>query len=180
MSSLVVLAALTGLVCAANSLMLVTVNRRLQLHGELLWETQQRGVPADALRAGAVVGPFAVRDTDGAEFGDTGRHAGMLVVFLSPTCGSCRRLRRDLRPVMAGWGGGRQRVVVVVTGPTAEASFARRLAPVARIVVDRAETVRAAFGVRAFPAIFVVDGSGELAWTGLHADAVPGVVEPAR
>ncbi|WP_460915811.1 thioredoxin domain-containing protein [Plantactinospora veratri] len=75
----------------------------------------------------------------------------------------------------ARWPGGSARVLAVVTGPDASARFLGRLDPVARIVVDPANTMRRAFGVEGFPAVFVLAESGRLSWTGIHVDAVPGL-----
>ncbi|MEU8241026.1 hypothetical protein AB0C07_22510 [Actinoplanes missouriensis] len=180
MYAMVTLAVLTALVCAFNTANLVAVNRRLRYLGELLWQVEQRGVPAKAPPAGSPVGPFAVQDTDGGAVTSTGWEDRTLVAFMDPACLSCRQLRRELRPLAARWPAGRRNVVVVLTGPSARADFARRLAPVARVVVDQQETVRAAFGVEGLPAIFVVEPPGVLSWTGMHPDTVPAVTEPAQ
>jgi hypothetical protein len=67
----------------------------------------------------------------------------------------------------------------VVSGPGASARFLARLGPVARVIVDVDETMREAFGVEGFPAVFVLAESGRLSWTGLHAHAVPGLTMAA-
>lgn len=175
MPALVTAVVLLTIICVLNTAILARVIRQLRRHSELLWEVAERGVPARALAPGSTVGRFAVRDTDGALVTDSNRAAATLIVFLSPTCASCRRLRTEFPAVAARWAAGRENVIAVVAGPDATATYAAKLAPVARIVVDNDEVMRAAFGVRGFPAIFVLAVSGELAWTGLHADAIPGI-----
>ncbi|OZV81769.1 hypothetical protein CA850_11535 [Micromonospora echinospora] len=173
MSALVATVVLLAVVCAGHTSLLVAVVRRLRIQAELLADVEERGLPARALPAGAAVGAFSVTDTDGRVFSAGDPSGPTLVAMLNPTCGSCRRLRREFGTVAARWPGGRSRVVVVVTGPSATAAYARRLAPTARIVVDAAGAVRDAFSVTAFPAIFVVASTGELSWTGRWAHSVP-------
>ncbi|BEL08286.1 hypothetical protein Q0Z83_064770 [Actinoplanes sichuanensis] len=169
MTVLVTAVVILALVSALNMLLILSVARQTQRNSELLWPVAERGVPAKALPVGATVGPV-----DGAWAGDT------LVAFLVPGCGSCREVRRQLRPRAARWPGGRDRVLVVVTGRNATKSYAASLAGVARVVVDTDETVRTAFGVRGLPALFVVAPDGELTWTGVHVEAVPEPVEASR
>ncbi|MBB5113251.1 thiol-disulfide isomerase/thioredoxin [Micromonospora echinospora] len=166
MSVLVTVVVLLALVCAFNTALNVALVRRLRYHAELLTEVEERGVPAQALPRGEVVHDFAGHD------GDT------LVAFFSPTCTRCRKERKGFGRVAARWPGGPDRAVAVVSGPTASADFLTGLAPAARVVVDSDESLRRAFGIRSFPALFVVAPDGRLAWTGVHADAVPGLAEP--
>jgi hypothetical protein len=70
-------------------------------------------------------------------------------------------------------------VIAVVTGPGSSARFLARWEPVARVVVDADETMRHAFGVRGFPALFVLTESGHLSWTGLQAQVIPGLTAAA-
>ncbi|SCL25313.1 Thiol-disulfide isomerase or thioredoxin [Micromonospora pallida] len=173
MPALVATVVLLAVVCAGHTALLVAVVRRLRVQAELLADVEERGLPARALPVGSTIGAFSVTDTDGEPFSAGDASGPTLVAMLSPTCGSCRRLRREFGAVAARWPGGRSRVVVVVTGPSATAAYARRLAPLARIVVDPDEVVRDAFAVTAFPALFVVEPTGELSWTGRWAHSVP-------
>lgn len=166
MSVLVTVVVMLALVCAFNTALNVALVRQLRYHAELLAEVEERGVPAQALPRGEVVNDLA----------DPG--ADTLVAFFSPTCGRCRRERRVFARTAARWPGGPERAVAVVSGPTASADFLAGLAPAARVVVDTDESLRHAFGIRGFPALFVVAPDGRLAWTGMHADAVPGLMKP--
>jgi thiol-disulfide isomerase/thioredoxin len=172
MSVLVAVVTLLSLVCAFHTALLVAVIRRLRHQAELLSEVEERGVAAQALPRGAAVGEFRGRDADGLVV--TARpEAETLVAFFSPTCSRCRRERRAFRRVAAGWPGGRARVIAVVSGPAATAQFLAGVARSARIVVDADESIRNAFGIRGFPALFVLSPDGHLTWTGVHAHTVP-------
>jgi thiol-disulfide isomerase/thioredoxin len=171
-SVLIAVVVLSSVVCAFNSAVLVAVVRRLRYQSELLSEVERQGVPARALARGATVGEFLAHDTDGRPVGRD-VPAATLVGFFSPTCSSCRRERDAFRSVAARWPGGPARVLAVVTGPDASARFLARLEPVARVIVDDGETMRRAFGIEGFPAMFVLADAGRLTWTGLHVDAVP-------
>ncbi|MGC5287088.1 TlpA family protein disulfide reductase [Micromonospora sp. DT231] len=166
MSVLVTVVVVLALVCAFNTALNVALVRRLRYHAELLADVEERGVPAQALPRGETVHDFVGHDAD------------TLVAFFSPTCTRCRRERKAFGRVAARWPGGPDRTVAVVSGPTASADFLTGLAPAARIVVDTDESLRHAFGIRGFPALFVVSPDGRLAWTGVHADAVPGLTGP--
>ncbi|MDG4788007.1 hypothetical protein O7626_19030 [Micromonospora sp. WMMD1102] len=174
MSVLVAVVVLSSAWCAFNTALLVAVVRRLRYQSELLSEVERQGVPARALPRGDTVRDFLVHDTRGRPVTPV-VPAATLVGFFSPTCPSCRRERARFRAVAARWPGGSERVLAVVTGPAASARFLRRLDPVARIVVDPDSAMRQAFGIESFPAIFVLAGAGCLSWTGIHADAVPGL-----
>ncbi|AVT33995.1 hypothetical protein C6361_36280 [Plantactinospora sp. BC1] len=174
MSVLVAVVVLSSAVCAFNTALLVAVVRRLRYQSELLSEVERQGVPARALSRGDAVRDFLVHDTQGRPV-TPDVPAATLVGFFSPTCASCRRERARFRAVAARWPGGPARVLAVVTGPDASARFLARLEPVARIVVDADGTMRRAFGIEGFPAIFVLAESGCLSWTGIHADSVPGL-----
>ncbi|MEN3609088.1 hypothetical protein AAH979_06010 [Plantactinospora sp. ZYX-F-223] len=174
MSVLVAAVVLNSIVCAFNTALLAAVVRRLRYQSELLSEVERQGVPARALSRGDTVGGFLAHDTRGRPV-TPDVPADTLVGFFSPTCASCRRERARFRVVAARWPGGSGRVLAVVTGPGASARFLNQLDPVARIVVDADEAMRHAFGIEGFPAIFVLAESGCVTWTGIHADAVPGL-----
>lgn len=171
MSALVTVVVLLALVCVFNTALNLALVRRLRYHAELLAGVDERGVPAQALPRGAVVGDRLGHDlVDG--------DADTLVAFFSPTCDRCRRDRKIFGRVAARWPGGPDRVVAVVSGPSASAAFLTGAAPAARVVVDTDESLRHAFGIRHFPALFVVAPGGRLTWTGMHAHAVPGLAGP--
>jgi hypothetical protein len=168
----VLIVVLIGAVCAFNTALLIAVVRRLRYQSELLSEVERQGVPAYALRQGDTVGDFLAYDTRGRSLTADVPQA-TLVGFFSPVCASCRRERAQFRAAAVRWPGGPARVIAVVTGPGSSARFLARLEPVARIVVDADETMRHAFDIKGFPAMFVLTESGCLSWTGLHAHAVP-------
>jgi hypothetical protein len=179
MPVLVTAVVILAMVSALNVLLLFSVARETQRNSELLWEAAERGVPAKALAVGATVGRFLVHDTDGEALSDTSSTGTTLVAFLVPGCGSCRRTRKQLQTVAARWPGGRSRVIVVVSGSDATEAYASSLAGLARIVLDHNDVVRKAFGVRGTPALFLIKPSGELTWTGVHVDTIPGLDEAA-
>ncbi|MFI5836550.1 TlpA family protein disulfide reductase [Micromonospora sp. NPDC051300] len=166
MSALVTVVVVLALVCAFNTALSLALVRRMRYHAELLTDIEHHGVPAQARRPGEAVGHFAGRDAD------------TLVAFFSPTCVRCRKERGTFARVAARWPGGPERVVAVVSGPDATAGFLSDLGDAARVVVDTDEALRHDFGIRGFPALFVVSPDGRLAWTGMHAEAVPGCATP--
>lgn len=167
-------------VCVFNTALLIAVIRRMRVHAELLSDVEERGVPARAHPVGEAVRSFEARDIEGLALSAPSWPGPTLVGFFSPTCSSCRRERKHFRAVAARWPGGRSHVVAVVSGPAAAAAFLAQAGPVARIVVDRQETVREAFGVRSFPAAFVVTRTGRISWSGLHVPAPETVPELVR
>jgi thiol-disulfide isomerase/thioredoxin len=174
MPVLIAVVVLSSAVCALHTALLVAIVRRLRYQSELLSEVERRGVPAWALSRGDTVGSFLGQDTHGRPV-TPDVPVATLVGFFSPSCASCRRERARFRAVAARWPGGSGRVLAVATGPDASARFLHQLDPVARIVVDADSTMREAFGIEGFPAFFVLAASGRLSWTGIHADAVPGL-----
>ncbi|AEV81899.1 hypothetical protein ACWT_0885 [Actinoplanes sp. SE50] len=160
MSALIAAVVVLALVVAFHTALIVALIRRLRYHAELLVDIEERGVPARALPRGAVLAAglgLLAPDTD------------TLVAFFSPTCDRCRRDRAAFGRVAAGW----DRAVAVVSGPDASAGFLAGAVPAARVVVDADGSLRHAFGIRHFPALFVVSPDGRLAWTGMHASAIP-------
>jgi thiol-disulfide isomerase/thioredoxin len=166
--------ALVGMLCGVNLLLTFGVVRRLREHAELLAGAPQVEI-GSPVPVGSVVGEFSVATADGDVVTRDSLDGGTVVGFFSPGCGPCEELLPRFVEYAASEGGGRP-VVAVVAAPGAEAGeMAAQLASVARVVVEDAfgGPVSAAFGVRGYPALCVVDGAGTVAAGGSTMDALP-------
>jgi thiol-disulfide isomerase/thioredoxin len=176
---LVAAVVLLGALCMVNLLLTYGVIRRLRHHTELL---STRSAAPDAgdlmLPAGSSVRDFAVTDRDGGSVSPATFTAPTLVAFLSPGCGPCETLLPQFAHAAREWPGGPDQVLAVVAGEGDgdhdgdEATFASHLAPVATVVVEGAQEMATAFGVRGYPVLCVVDNAGTITWTGRKMEAI--------
>lgn len=162
----VVLATALGLL---NLVLTLAVLRRLREAA-----ARERDAASGVIGAGRTPGDFAATDTDGRGVGRADLTGRVLVGFFSTTCAACvEELPRFL--TRAGdMAGGRERVLAVVHGdrPAAD-EMARRLADVARVVVEDPDgPVGGAFDVRAFPSWCLLD-DGVVRETGTGTSPVP-------
>jgi hypothetical protein len=148
---MIVAVVLIGALCLLNLVLTLGVIRRLR---------EGRDGPAP----NAVVTAFTATTVDGEAVAPDLLAGYTTVVFLAPECATCR----EQVPELVRWARGRDRarVLAVIDGNVSDtADLVARLAPVARVVVERAGTpVANAFGVTAYPASCLVDGGVIRAW----------------
>ncbi|GAA2014782.1 hypothetical protein GCM10009839_07330 [Catenulispora yoronensis] len=147
-----------GAIGCLNLLLTFGVVRRLREHTTLLAEGQGGGYPRARPDAGAVIDAFEATTTTGEPVSPAALKPDTLVGFFSSTCEPCAKLLPEFVKTAAGLPGGRDQVLAIVAGDAvAAAPLVEALSPVARLVAaDDARTVGAAFGVEAFPSLFVV------------------------
>ncbi|QXE38752.1 hypothetical protein KQY30_35645 [Streptomyces sp. GMY02] len=134
MPLLVALVVLVGALCVLDLVLTVGVIKRLREHTELLTAPP----PEPAVTVGERVGEFAATTVGGSPLGPQDFAGETLVAFFSPTCKPCNEKLPDFLRYARTPVAGEQSPVAVVVGEPAQANdFASRLAPVARVVVER-------------------------------------------
>jgi thiol-disulfide isomerase/thioredoxin len=168
---LTIAVALVGLLCLLDLVLTLGVVRRLREHAEVLANLPGQGGAEPPV--GAAVGPFAARAVDGERVTQDHLVDQTLVAFFSPGCAPCEELRPAFVRFAAAHPGGRGQVLAVLTAPAEldsgeHADAVAELAPVARVVVQEQgdEVVAAAFGVRRYPTLCLVDANGRIAASG--------------
>lgn len=164
---------LVGAIASLNLLLTVGVIRRLR---ELDAQLPQRRLDTALLPAGTTVDDFAAGTTDGATVSRRTLRGDTVVGFFSPGCEPCEALQPAFVEYAATVSGGRDHVIAVVAGdPDEAAPVVARLSGVARVVVEAPAggAVARAFHVRGYPALFHVDGTGEVRASGTNLDALP-------
>ncbi|MCT9139596.1 TlpA family protein disulfide reductase [Streptomyces violarus] len=152
--------------CTWDLLLTLAVLRRLRDRPNGTMGADTGGIPV-----GATVGSFATRCVEGAPLTERDLSDGALVAFFTTGCVPCRNKLPAFVEEARTMGGRRQVIAVVSLGATpdetAEAeTMARRLAPVARVLVEEPDgPCTAAFGVTAFPCQFAVSAAGGTAPT---------------
>ncbi|MDF8263945.1 TlpA family protein disulfide reductase [Luteipulveratus flavus] len=154
---------LLAMACVANLLLLVAVLRRLREHQERLDAVRPIGDTDETeLAPGQQIGGFTATTTSGDEVDQQSAVAGTTYVgFFSPTCPPCHeqlplfleRLPQDARTL----------AVVLDDGdsPQERAEMVTRLKARTPVVIARpGDEIVQAFGVSAYPAMFVLDGDG--------------------
>jgi hypothetical protein len=119
-----------------------------------------------------VVPEFAATTTDGEPVSRDLLTGTTLVAFLSPGCKPCETLLPRLLDHAAGFPGGRQQVLAVLTMAAPEdcAVYADRLAPVARVVVeDGTGPFSEAFQADSLPVLYLVGTGGVVLGGGVDA-----------
>lgn len=161
MSYVVAAVVIVGLVSTVNLLLTYGVVRRLRAHGTQL-AVLGAGANASRMAAkGSVVGRFSALDTTSAAHSRATFTELTLVGFFAPGCAPCEALVPHFESAARRWGESSRPVLAVVASGPEEDTYARRLAPVARVITGQhADTVAAAFEVRAFPVVCLVDDGG--------------------
>jgi len=160
--------------CLVNLFFLAVLARRLRAVGDELRSRSRRQGPRlsdGVLPRGAVVSPFATSDIDGLSLDRDSVTASTLVYFVAPGCAPCAELLPAMVDRARTHPGGRERVLAVVVARNREEAeeYVTELAGVARIVVEVAgepRQVLTAFGVRAFPAAYLLDAGGRVVASG--------------
>jgi peroxiredoxin len=156
---------LVGALCLVDLILSLGVVRRLRAHSSLIEHILTRDMDRTPIRrAGERVDAFsAVTSGGGLVTRETlTESAGsVLVGFFSPDCDTCRERLPEFVRKAGRW----EETIAVVVGEKAEAmeladSFGLREA--ARVVLESPKdaAMADAFGVRAFPSVCVVDGTG--------------------
>ncbi|MFF5111353.1 hypothetical protein [Streptosporangium sp. NPDC000509] len=167
----VVLVGAVMVLCAFDIVLTVGVARRLRAQGELLARQTASlpagyplpgGLPPVMREAGERLGAFRTTAADGTPL-DEGffSDAPTLVAAFSTGCPACEeRLPEFIRfaPAFAD----RERVLALVVGTDGTAEKTALLEPVATVVVEKTHggPVCGALGVRAYPALAIVDPGG--------------------
>jgi thiol-disulfide isomerase/thioredoxin len=169
---IVVALVVTNVLTLLNLLLLFGVIRRLR-------ELPAGGLPGpSSLQVGAQIEGFATVDVDGCPLRSDDLPEAVVVGFFSPGCAPCEALLPKFVAHAEGLSGGRESVLAVVAGTPGEAaSYAARLSPVARVVVEEPAggVVVRAFQVSGYPTVFQLDGDGRVLVSGASLDrlAVP-------
>ncbi|MFE6306543.1 TlpA disulfide reductase family protein [Nocardiopsis sp. NPDC057823] len=165
-------AVLAVALCLLDLLLTVGVIRRLKEHTELIRNLSTAGMPdRTVLAPGERSAPFTATAEDGGTVGTDSLADPTLVAVFSPGCGACAEQLPLFVDRAAAFPGGRGDVLAVLAGSPGEVEEeARRLAPVARVVVEGAAgPVAEALGVRAFPAFLRLDSTGRVLASGYLA-----------
>lgn len=173
--------ALLATIGLVNVALTLGVIRQLRTQRELL--AGGLAVPAfepPMLPAGATIAEFRATTVDGQVVSNTDLGLGTLVGFLTPGCPAClESLPWFLRRAEAA--GQRDQVLAVISGAGADQTdMCRRLAEVARVVVEEERgAVAQAFGVQNYPAFALMSGDTVVA-SHFVLDQIPETVPRQR
>ncbi|MEU5878706.1 hypothetical protein [Spirillospora sp. NPDC047279] len=171
---------LVGALCLVDLVLSLGVVRRLRAHTALIEHVLTRETDRTPIRrAGERVDAFSAATSGGGRVTRetlSKSAAGVLVGFFSPDCATCRERLPEFVRDASRW----EETIAVVVGEEAEArdlAAAFELHAAARVVLEdpKDAPMTDAFGVRAFPSVCVVDGTGLL----LSSDADGHRHEPA-
>jgi hypothetical protein len=176
MSVLAALVAVTAALCLLDLLLTFGVIRRLREHERRLADIG--APPRRRLEPGSPIGPFTATTTDGALVSGATLPAGAVVAFFSPTCAPCAEQLPRFVDFAATLPGGPKQAFAVVCGDLMQADpLVAKLEPVAQVLVeDSGGPLAAAFGVFAFPTLYVVDGDGTIRANGGSVDVLRAAV----
>lgn len=162
-----------GAVSVLNLLLAFAIVRKLREHTEILAAAESGG--PGLMPGNEVVGEFAVLSTDGEALSNAALYPGTLAAFLSPDCAPCEEKIPSFVATAATHPGGRARVLAVVVGSGEGAdAMAQQLSAVARVVIEgQRGSVGAAFGVRGFPTLCMVQAEGRIAAAPALTSKVP-------
>jgi hypothetical protein len=165
----------TGLLCLFNFTLCLGLLRRMRVQAEqlagLTRGSDQLGRDR-LLVSGTVVSDYAATTVDGEPVSRELLTGPTLVAFLSPGCKPCALLLPrliDFAPTMLG---GRAQVLAVLTlaRPEDSAEYARRLDPVARVVVEDGHgPLSEAYRADGLPCLYLVDTGGVVIAGGIDA-----------
>lgn len=165
---------LVGALCLFNLLLCLGVVRRLREHTELL--QRLAGASSDvAVAVGATVGAFAATTTAGRLVTRDSLDRPTLVGFFTPGCPPCQ----EQVPLFVAYGARFDGAVlaVAVGEPDETRELVRRLAGTMEVVVEPAGgPVANAFGVTGFPALCVLDPTGQVLASGTATGELPATV----
>ncbi|GAB3805083.1 peroxiredoxin family protein [Micromonospora zhanjiangensis] len=166
-------AGLVSTLLLINLLLMFGVIRRLREHTNLLAE-MKAARPTDVVASGSRVADFATVDIAGNVVSRELLSAGTVVAFFSSNCGFCDELLPKFVHYAAGSADGGAELLAVVSGDdTGRSAFVEKLAPVARVVTEAFDgATTKAFGVTAFPMIFVMANDGVVASSDIGVDAL--------
>jgi thiol-disulfide isomerase/thioredoxin len=169
-----------ALLSLLNLMLAVGVIRRLRDHTQRLDSLYERtGNPGSGLEAGEVAGEFEATTSEGETLSAASLGERTLIGFFSPSCGPCK----ELAPKFAEAAAGRDGVIAVIAGfPEEMGDMLDLLTPVAKIVSGAPDggPLAKAFGVEAFPRVFLVDETRTVLAAGHTLDALDGFLTPAR
>jgi Redoxin len=176
------MAALTGAVvvvgtlCLLDLLLTLGVIRRLREHTAMLARTRPSEPLAIGLPPGKSPEPFMATTTEGA---DVSGPAGLSVVaFFSTSCPVCPKQAPVFVDYLRAQALKRDEVLAVVTGQAAASvPYFADLADVAHICTEPPDgEIGTAFGVRGFPAFFVLDAAGIVTASDFDPAALPATI----
>ncbi|WP_128763542.1 peroxiredoxin [Micromonospora sp. MW-13] len=151
---------LLGVVCLSNLVLTVGVIRRLREHDARL-PTGQPEVAVRPRPMAAEMAPFTAVTTTGEHLSSSLLPTPTVVAFFSPGCRPCEVAAPRFLRYAADLPGGREQVLVIVSGGADAPAYAEQFRPVARVVVEEPTgPVQTAFGVEGSPAFGVVDQGG--------------------
>lgn len=173
MAVLIAAVVIVGALCLLDLLLTFGVIRRLREHTELLARSQPAGVDVIGLPAGTAPPAFTATDGDGAAV--RGPSGLRVVAFFSTSCSICPKRAPAFVDYVRGHPVGRDEVLAVVVGQTAESvPYMADLTDVARVCTESADgALERSFAVRGFPAFFVLDAGGTVLWSGYDPAALP-------
>jgi peroxiredoxin len=166
-----------GLLGGLNLLLILGVIRKLRAGDTQSSADGKSGAPRDAVIApGARAADFTVIDIGGDTISRDSLRTPTLVGFFSADCDACKDQLPDFLNTARRTIGARERVLAVVTPPTADTeNLVTPLADVGRVVVEAYDgELTRAFGVRMWPAFALVDGEGTVVSSGWEMRALSG------
>jgi hypothetical protein len=166
---------LVGALGLLNLLLTITVIRRLRQHPAVLGGGRS-SVERGLLPVGATITGFSSRTVDGDRITGTSFESPTLVTLFSTDCGACT----DEIPLLVAWLDrhryARNQALAVVTGdPGLAKPFVQALRDRVALVVEPIHgPVSTAFATTAFPACYLVDGTGTVLAAATTLDELAG------
>ncbi|KOT41659.1 hypothetical protein ADK41_09965 [Streptomyces caelestis] len=166
MPILVALICFLVLLSLLNLVITFGVVLRMREHAGLLaeggGEQRQNRMAGRPRPMGSEAGPFTAGTIEGETVSRDTLLVPTVLGFLSPGCAPCEKAVPPMLRYAAAVPGGRDHVLVVISGPPGEAAdYAREFADVARVVVEEPDgPVQSAFAVDGFPAFGILGAGG--------------------
>ena len=159
MPYLIAAVVLVGLLGLLNLALTAAVMRRLR---SLAASSPARSPLPGMLAPGSTVPPFTGTTVDGSPVTLDGLATPALIAFLAPGCRPCESLLPELA-TRAGQRPAGALAVITADDPAEAAGYRQRLDGAAHVVVEDADgTLNRAFGVSAYPTVYLVDGDGRV------------------
>ena len=152
---------IVGVISIVDLLLTYGVVRRLREHTRQL-TALGAGATAGLMAAkGSAIGEFSAADTTSAALSRATFTRSTLVGFFTPGCTPCEALLPRFVSAARRWRDSSRPVLAIVAPGAGDDAYAEHLASVARVVVgEHANTVAAAFEVRGFPVVCLVNDGG--------------------